>query len=111
MSVRPLKERRCEACDEKTPPIDGPTTALLLPEIPGFHLERGRLEKSYNFPDFVSALHFVNRVAAIAEEEGHHPDIHLAWGKVRLEIFTHAIGALSINDFILAAKADAAYVG
>jgi 4a-hydroxytetrahydrobiopterin dehydratase len=66
------------------------------------------LEKAYQFRDFVSALAFTNRVGAVAEEEGHHPDIYLGWGKVRLTIWTHAIDGLSESDFILAAKADAA---
>jgi len=64
------------------------------------------LEKEYRFPDFRSALDFVNRLAEVAEREGHHPDVHLAWGRVRLEIYTHAIDGLSESDFVLAAKAD-----
>jgi 4a-hydroxytetrahydrobiopterin dehydratase len=66
------------------------------------------LEKSYSFPDFKEALAFTNRVGAIAEAEGHHPDIHLAWGKVTLTIWTHKIDGLTESDFILAARADAA---
>lgn len=62
------------------------------------------LEKDYTFPDFVSALAFTNRVGAIAEEEGHHPDIYLAWGKVRITTWTHKIDGLTRSDFILAAK-------
>jgi 4a-hydroxytetrahydrobiopterin dehydratase len=106
----PLKERRCVPCDKRTPAVDGPTTALLLPEVQGFSIEAGKLTKTYRFPDFKSALVFVNRVGAIAEEECHHPDVELSYGRVRLAIFSHAIDALSINDFILAAKVDAAYV-
>jgi 4a-hydroxytetrahydrobiopterin dehydratase len=63
-----------------------------------------RLRKTFRFPDFVTALAFVNRIAEVAEREQHHPDILLAWGRVSLEIWTHAIGGLSENDFILAAK-------
>jgi 4a-hydroxytetrahydrobiopterin dehydratase len=64
------------------------------------------LEKEFRFPDFEQALSFTNAVGAIAEREGHHPDIHLAWGKVGIEIWTHKIDGLTRSDFILAAKID-----
>ena len=64
------------------------------------------LHRVFSFPDFKSALAFVNRVGDVAEQQGHHPDIHLSWGKVRLEIWTHKIDGLHDSDFILAAKAD-----
>ncbi len=65
-----------------------------------------RLRKTFRFPDFAAGLAFVNRIAEVAEREQHHPDILLAWGRVSLEVWTHAIGGLSENDFILAAKID-----
>lgn len=71
-------------------------------------IEGHHLEKEYTFPNFVDALAFTNRVGAIAEEQGHHPDIMLGWGKVRLTIWTHSINGLSESDFILGAKADSA---
>jgi 4a-hydroxytetrahydrobiopterin dehydratase len=64
------------------------------------------LTKTFPFEDFSSALAFVNKIGALAEEEGHHPDVFLAWGQVRLEIFTHKVDGLTESDFILAAKAD-----
>jgi 4a-hydroxytetrahydrobiopterin dehydratase len=64
------------------------------------------LVRSYKFPDFKSALAFVNRVGAIAEEQGHHPDILLGWGKVEITTWTHAVDGLTESDFILAAKID-----
>ncbi len=67
------------------------------------------LEKTYRFPDFASALQFVNRIGDIAEREGHHPNIFLAWGRVSLEIWTHKIQGLTEADFILSAKCDAAF--
>lgn len=67
------------------------------------------LEKTYAFGDFKQALDFTNSVGAIAEAEGHHPDIYLAWGKVRITIWTHKIDGLTESDFILAARADAAH--
>jgi 4a-hydroxytetrahydrobiopterin dehydratase len=65
------------------------------------------LEKEYQFKDFAEALAFVNRLGAEAEAEGHHPDIFLTWGKVKVTLWTHSIGGLSEKDFVLAAKADA----
>jgi 4a-hydroxytetrahydrobiopterin dehydratase len=64
------------------------------------------IERQFTFPDFKSALDFVNRVGALAEDQGHHPDIYLAWGKVRVTIWTHKIDGLTESDFILAAKID-----
>ena len=80
-----------------------------LVEVPGWNLdERGvKLYREYKFKDFVEAMKFVNKVAEIAESEGHHPDIQIHYNKVLIELWTHAIGGLSENDFILAAKVDA----
>jgi 4a-hydroxytetrahydrobiopterin dehydratase len=64
------------------------------------------LVKSYEFPDFKSALAFVDRVGAMAEEQGHHPDLYLAWGKVRVEVWTHKIDGLTESDFVFSAKCD-----
>ena len=69
-------------------------------------VDASRLEKHFKFPDFRSALAFVNRIGEIAEAEGHHPDIVLGWGKVAVTLWTHAAGGLTENDFILAAKID-----
>ena len=69
-------------------------------------MKNGRIEKSYRFRDFKEAMRFVNRVAELAESEGHHPDIYVSWNRVRLSLTTHSIGGLSDNDFILAAKID-----
>jgi 4a-hydroxytetrahydrobiopterin dehydratase len=72
-------------------------------------VDEHHLEKTYAFPDFAQALAFTNRVGEIAETEGHHPDIHLAWGKTVLTIWTHKIDGLTESDFILAAKVDEAF--
>lgn len=64
------------------------------------------LERTYTFPDFKQALDFTNRVGAFAEQDGHHPDIHLSWGKVRLELWTHSVDGLTNKDFEFAAKLD-----
>jgi 4a-hydroxytetrahydrobiopterin dehydratase len=105
-----LAKRKCVPCTGATPRLKGK-------ELEDYQRQLGNswrvvdghhLEKEYQFKDFVSALGFTNRVGAVAEEEGHHPDIALGWGKVKLTIWTHAIDGLSESDFILAAKADAA---
>lgn len=77
-----------------------------LSELPQWHIHDTMLERDYEFPDFNSAIAFVNRIAGIAEAENHHPDICVAYNHVRLQLTTHKIGRLSKNDFIVAAKAD-----
>jgi 4a-hydroxytetrahydrobiopterin dehydratase len=94
--VPPLKAQRCR---DVAPILGGNWNVV----------NEHHLEKSYTFPDFKTAWMFTDRVAAIAEREGHHPDIHLAWGNVTLTIWTHKIDGLTESDFILAARADAAY--
>lgn len=87
------------------------TTAIdrMIKQVDGWTVDRlGHLSKTFRFPDFLQALAFVNRVGAIAEEQQHHPDLHLAWGKVGVEIWTHKVDGLTESDFILAAKIDQA---
>ncbi len=71
--------------------------------------QAGHLERTYPFENFALALAFANKVGAIAEAEGHHPDLYIAWGKCRIEVWTHKIQGLTESDFYLAAKADRAY--
>jgi 4a-hydroxytetrahydrobiopterin dehydratase len=78
----------------------------LMEQLNGWVFEQGHLAKSYAFNDFKGALDFVNRIGAIAEEQGHHPDIYMTWGKVSVEVWTHKIDGLTESDFILAAKFD-----
>ena len=77
-----------------------------LSQLKGWSLSGKWITKEFNFKDFIVAMKFVNKVADIAEAEGHHPDIHIHYNRVRLDIWTHAIDGLSENDFILAAKID-----
>ena len=79
--------------------------------LPGWRLAGDRLSKEFRFPDFQQALAFVNRVGAVAEEMGHHPDIHLGWGRADVETWTHDAGGLTELDFTLAAKIDAQFPG
>ncbi len=105
-----LSEKKCVPCRGGVPALKGEAVRSLLEQLDGWHVEHEqRLQRSFDFPDFARALDFVNRLGAIAEEEGHHPDIHLAWGKVGVEIWTHKIDGHTESDFILAAKYDQAY--
>ena len=103
-----LASEKCIPCRGGVPPLKGSELAALARELGGGWrvVEEHHLEKEFAFPDFAQALAFTNRVGALAEEEGHHPDIHLAWGKVRVTIWTHKIDGLSRSDFVLAAKID-----
>ena len=103
-----LAARRCVPCRGDTPPLRGEAVSRLLEQLGGGWraVDEHHLEKEYAFPDFAEALAFTNRVGALAEEQGHHPDIYLAWGKVRITIWTHKIDGLSRGDFVLAAKID-----
>ena len=103
-----LAKKDCVPCRGGVPPLSGDSIAELLGQLDGWTVEEEHhLTKAYTFPDFAQALAFVNRVGAIAEQQGHHPDLHLAWGKVGVEIWTHKIDGLTESDFIFAAKMDA----
>ena len=101
-----LAEKKCVPCRGGIPPLTEGAAGDLLTRTPGWALaEQGtRLQRRFEFQDFVEAMKFVNRVAEIAEQEGHHPDIAIHWNKVDLVLWTHKIGGLHENDFILAAK-------
>ncbi len=102
-----LASKRCKPCEGGVPPLDQARIDDLLTQVAGWHIEQEfRLTKAFKFPDFVTALAVVNRIGEIAEEQGHHPDLHLSWGSVRVEIWTHKIDGLTESDFILAAKID-----
>jgi 4a-hydroxytetrahydrobiopterin dehydratase len=103
-----LAEKHCVPCRGGVPPLKGDQITALLDILgSGWQVvDEHYLEKEYSFDDFAQALAFTNRVGAVAEEQGHHPDIYLSWGKVGLKIWTHKIDGLTESDFILAAKAD-----
>ena len=105
-----LTEQKCVACEGGMPPLMREEAQILLKQIPGWELstDATSISRSYVCKDFQDALDFIHRVGAIAESEGHHPDIHLTdYKNVRIDLSTHAIGGLSSNDFIVAAKIDA----
>ena len=100
-----LSDKKCVACEGGVPPFTKAQIAEYLPQVQGWELiDEKKIAKNYKFKDFAEAMRFVNKVAVIAESEGHHPDIVVSWNKVKLELSTHAIGGLSENDFIVAAK-------
>jgi 4a-hydroxytetrahydrobiopterin dehydratase len=103
-----LAQRDCVPCKGGTPPLHGAALSALQRQLDGGWnvVEGKRLEKTYKFPNFVDALGFVNRVGEVAEQQGHHPDLELGWGRVKVTLWTHAIGGLSESDFVMAAKAD-----
>lgn len=102
-----LVEQKCVPCQAGEPPLSAAEAEAPAREAPRWALEDKAIERKFQFKDFAEAMGFVNKVAAIAEEQGHHPDIHISWNRVRLTLSTHKIGGLSRNDFILAAKIDA----
>lgn len=108
-----LAARECVPCKGGVPPLKGKEIDTLLEKLGGEWrvINQHHLEKEYTFKDFAQALEFTSRVGAIAEEQGHHPDIYLSWGKVRITIWTHKIDGLTESDFVLAAKADEALEG
>jgi len=108
--MRKLADRKCVPCNGAVPPLKGQALAKIRKQLNGHWrvVKRHHLEKDYNFKDFRQALAFTNRVGKLAEAQGHHPDIYLAWGKVKLTVWTHKIDGLTESDFVFAAKADKA---
>lgn len=105
-----LARKACVPCRGGVPPLAGEPLRALAAQLPGWEVVgETRLFRRFAFPDFAAALGFVNRAGAIAEHEGHHPDLCLSWGKVEATIFTHKIQGLTESDFILAAKLEEAY--
>lgn len=107
-----LAEKRCVPCKGGVPPLKGA-------ELQALHAELGRdwevvgehhLEREYEFANFRDALAFVNRVGEMAEQQNHHPDLLLAWGRARVTIWTHKIDGLTESDFVFAAKCDRLYL-
>lgn len=104
-----LSAKKCVPCEGGDPPLARIEVEKLLEEVPEWKLSEDgilKIERSFKFKDYKQALSFVNKVGEIAESEGHHPNISFTWGKVDITLWTHAVGGLSENDFILAAKID-----
>lgn len=108
-----LADMKCVPCRGGTPPMELPRAREWLAQLsPGWELNQaGHLERTYPSKNFARALEFANTVGAVAEAEGHHPDLFIAWGRCKVEVWTHKIQGLTESDFYLAAKADRAYDG
>ena len=106
-AVDALRAKKCQPCEGGVPPVSRQEAERLLGDLPGWKLtaDGQRIRREWMAKHFLAALDFFNRVGQLAEEEGHHPDLHLVgYRNVAIELWTHAIGGLSENDFILAAK-------
>lgn len=101
-----LASKECIPCKGGVPPLKGAALQELERRLDHVWkvLDEHHLEKEFKFKDFLQALNFTNQVGALAEAQGHHPDIYLAWGKVGVKIWTHKIDGLTESDFVLAAK-------
>ena len=107
-SIGPLAQQSCADITIGSSPLPPSECETLLQQLTGWEIkDRTRLWKRYDQPDFVQALALTNGFGGIAEQEGHHPDITVGWGKTIVEMWTHDVGGLSIYDFIVAAKLDA----
>ncbi len=111
MSVvgKDLTRKHCQSCEGGVPPLSAEQVREYLPAVPNWRLaaDGKRIRREWCVKDFVTGLDFFQRVGELAESEGHHPDLHLTgYRNVALELYTHAVGGLTENDFILAAKID-----
>lgn len=102
-----LASKNCVPCRGEVPPLAGKELTSLSEQLPDWKVVDGHhITKVFKFPDFLQALAFVNKVGAVAQAQGHHPDILLSWGKAEITTWTHSINGLTESDFILAAKID-----
>jgi len=103
-----LAEQTCQPCKGGTPPLTASEIEPLISQLSDDWevVENHHLEKRFEFKNFRAALDFTNKVGELAEEQGHHPDIYLAWGRVDIKIWTHKIDGLTESDFVMAAKID-----
>lgn len=102
-----LASKTCVPCRGGAPALKGEELAVLQEQVDGWNVvEEHHITKTFKFADFRQALDFVNRVGQLAEEQGHHPDIFLTWGRVEVTSWTHKVKGLTESDFILAAKID-----
>lgn len=102
-----LSSKNCVPCRGGVPPLAGKELENLSNQVPRWNVVNGHhITRLFKFPDFRQALAFVNKVGEVAEQQGHHPDILLSWGKAEVTTWTHAINGLTESDFILAAKID-----
>ena len=101
-----LIKKRCVPCEGGAKPFTGNEIKKYLNDVGAWELKKGHLWRTFTFVEFLPAMDFVNKVAGLAEQEGHHPDFHIHYNIIELEVWTHAVNGLTENDFILAAKID-----
>jgi 4a-hydroxytetrahydrobiopterin dehydratase len=102
-----LADLQCVPCRGGVPPLAGLEIEKLVEQLEGWQVtDEHHLSKTYRFKDFRESLEFINRVGALAEQQGHHPDICFGWGTAEIKIWTHKIDGLTESDFVLAAKID-----
>jgi 4a-hydroxytetrahydrobiopterin dehydratase len=107
-----LATKDCVPCRGGVPPLKGEQLQALSHQLPNWKVvNEHHITRAFSFPDFKQALDFVNRVGALAEQQGHHPDILLKWGSAEITIWTHKIDGLTESDFIMASKIDTLYPG
>lgn len=106
MAASKLAQMTCAPCTAKTPPVKAERAAKLMAQIPQWKLSRGKLRRTIRFEDFLTLMAFVNELAELAEEMQHHPDFKVSFARLDLELHTHSIKGLSLNDFVLAARID-----
>ena len=107
-----LASQTCVPCRGGVPPLKGEELQQILQQVPQWKaINEHHITRTFTFPDFKQALDFVNRVGEVAEQQGHHPDILLTWGKAEITMWTHKIDGLTRSDFIMAAKIDQLYRG
>jgi 4a-hydroxytetrahydrobiopterin dehydratase len=105
-----LASQTCVPCRGGVPPLKGAELQQILQQVPQWKaVNEHHITRAYTFPDFKEALAFVNRVGEVAEQQGHHPDILLTWGKAEITMWTHKIDGLTRSDLIMAAKIDQLY--
>lgn len=107
MTTCDLTNRKCVPCEGGVPSLTMDEARKFLKEVHGWALADKQIEKNFKFKDFILAMKFVNKIAEVAEAEGHHPDIFIHYNQVKITLWTHAVNGLTENDFIVAAKIDA----
>ena len=111
MSFKELSQQQCKPLKGKEHQVAGAKARELTAALPGWELSEAHIQKQFKFPDFLHALAFVNALGFIAEQQNHHPDLELGWGRCLVKFSTHDVGGLSMNDFICAAKVEVLSAG
>ena len=107
-----LNKKKCEPCEGGIEPLSREDFSVYLDQVTKWNIYDNdtKMEREFQFENFAQALNFINKIGAVSEDEGHHPNIYLhSWNKVKITLYTHAIGGLSINDFVCAVKFDEVY--